>query len=190
LDDGRTDGRNPRVIYDVEINGRNRRVEVTRQGQAFEVSVDGRKQAATMSQVNGAWSLILADVPAPGATGHVAQRSHEVAISDAVDGGLTVQVNGRTVQATVAGAQGSWARRGGEGAAGKGPQRITAPMPGKVVKVLVKIGDTVASKQGVVVVEAMKMENELKAARAGTVKEVKAVEGTSVEAGSVLVIVE
>ncbi|MGE0393129.1 MAG: biotin/lipoyl-containing protein [Vicinamibacterales bacterium] len=179
------------MIYDVEINGRNRRVEVTRHAQAFEVSVDGRRQAATVAQVNGTWSLILSDVPAPGASGHVTQRSYEVAISEAVGGGLTVQVDGRTVQATVSGAQGSWARRGGEGgAAGKGPQKITAPMPGKIVKVLVKAGDAVAARQGVVVVEAMKMENELKVARAGTVKEVKAVEGASVEAGSVLVIVE
>ena len=178
-------------MYDVEINGRNRRVEVTRRGQAFEVDVDGHRQAATVSLVNGTWSLILSEVQAPGAPGHVAQRSHEVAICDAPTGGLTVHVNGRLVQATVVGAQGSWARRGQDGGAGgKGPQRITAPMPGKVVKVLVRPGDEVAAKQGVVVVEAMKMENELKAARAGTVKEVKAVEGTSVEAGSVLVIVE
>ena len=55
---------------------------------------------------------------------------------------------------------------------------------------LVKAGDTVAAKQGVVVVEAMKMENELKTSRAGTVKEVKVVEGATVEAGSVLVVVE
>jgi len=178
------------VIYDVDINGRNRRVEVTRQGEAFEVSVDGHRQAATVSQVNGTWSLILAEVPAPGAAGHVARRSYEVSFGEAASGTVTVHVNGRLVEATVAGAQGSWARRGDAAASGKGPQKILAPMPGKVVKVLVKVGDAVAAKQGVVVVEAMKMENELKAARAGTVKEVKAVEGTSVEAGSVLVIVE
>ncbi len=178
------------MIYDVEINGRNRRVEVTRHGQAFEVSVDGRRQAASVSQVNGTWSLILSDVPAAGATGHVAQRSHEVSIGESATGGVIVHVNGRLIEATVAGAQGSWARRGDAAAGGKGPQKIVAPMPGKVVKVLVKVGDEVAAKQGVVVVEAMKMENELKSARAGTVKEVKAVEGTSVEAGSVLVIVE
>lgn len=178
------------MIYDVEINGRARRVAVTRHGQAFEVSVDGRKQAASVSVVNGVWSLILADV-AEGGAAPAAQRSYEVAIVDAPDGALTVHVNGRLVTAAVAGARGSWARRGNDGgAAGKGPQKITAPMPGKVVKVLVKAGDEVAAKQGVVVVEAMKMENELKAARAGTVKEVKAVEGTSVEAGAVLVIVE
>ena len=61
---------------------------------------------------------------------------------------------------------------------------------GPVVKVLVKPGDTVAARQGVIVVEAMKMENELRAPRAGTVVEVHATEGTSVEAGASLIVIE
>ena len=180
------------MIYDVDINGRPRRVAVSRQGQAFEVSVDGHRQAASVSVVNGLWSLILSDLPdAAHPEAHIPQRSYEVAVVEAASGELTVHVNGRLVTATVAGARGSWARRGQEsGAAAKGPQKIVAPMPGKVVKVLVQAGDLVAARQGVVVVEAMKMENELKAARAGTVKEVRAIEGATVEAGSVLVIVE
>jgi pyruvate carboxylase subunit B len=63
-------------------------------------------------------------------------------------------------------------------------------MPGKVVKLLVKAGDRVEPRQGVVVVEAMKMENELRARAAGTVSEVRAVEGTTVEAGAILVVLE
>ena len=62
-----------------------------------------------------------------------------------------------------------------------------APMPGRVVRVLVKPGDTVAARQGLVVVEAMKMENELRSPRAGRVKEVAVAEGESVEAGRLLV---
>ena len=73
--------------------------------------------------------------------------------------------------------------------AANGAQRIIAPMPGKVVKVLVAVGDAVESRQGLVVVEAMKMENELTATRAGTVTEVAVTEGTSVEAGRLLVVV-
>jgi biotin carboxyl carrier protein len=73
--------------------------------------------------------------------------------------------------------------------AGNGDQRIVAPMPGKVVRVLVAVGDIVEPRQGVVVVEAMKMENELTATRAGTVIEVAVGEGTSVEAGRLLVVV-
>jgi biotin carboxyl carrier protein len=71
--------------------------------------------------------------------------------------------------------------------AGNGAQRVVAPMPGKVVKVLVAVGDAVEPRQGLVVVEAMKMENELTATRAGTVTEVAVSEGTSVEAGRLLV---
>ena len=63
-------------------------------------------------------------------------------------------------------------------------------MPGKIVRVLVKAGDRVESRQGLVVVEAMKMENELRAKAAGTVAEVRATEGSTVEAGAILVILE
>jgi biotin carboxyl carrier protein len=73
--------------------------------------------------------------------------------------------------------------------AGNGDQRIVAPMPGKVVKVLVAVGDSVEARQGLVVVEAMKMENELTATRAGTVAEIAVSEGTSVEAGRLLVVI-
>lgn len=71
-----------------------------------------------------------------------------------------------------------------------GRQTIASPMPGKVVKVFVKVGDAVTEGQGLVVVEAMKMENELKAPKAGTVVEVTAVEGQAVENGAKLVVVE
>jgi pyruvate carboxylase subunit B len=63
-------------------------------------------------------------------------------------------------------------------------------MPGKVVRVLVNAGDLVKTRQGLVVVEAMKMENELRAARDGRVREVFVVEGQSVEAGASLVVVD
>jgi biotin carboxyl carrier protein len=63
-------------------------------------------------------------------------------------------------------------------------------MPGRVVRVLVSPGDEVSPSQGVVVVEAMKMENELRAPRGGRVKDVSVSPGTSVEAGRVLVVIE
>ena len=81
-------------------------------------------------------------------------------------------------------------RRGRRGlGVADGEQRVVAPMPGKVIKVLVRPGDTVAPRQGLVVVEAMKMENELTAQKAGTVTEVAVTEGSSVEAGRLLVVV-
>jgi biotin carboxyl carrier protein len=63
-------------------------------------------------------------------------------------------------------------------------------MPGKVVRVLVKGGDPVAARQPVVVVEAMKMENELRASREGTVAEIHVREGMSVDAGALLVVIQ
>ena len=66
---------------------------------------------------------------------------------------------------------------------------IKAPMPGRVMRVLVSVGDRVTARQGVVVVEAMKMENELRTPGNGVVKEVLAVTGAAVEAGAVLVVI-
>jgi len=70
-----------------------------------------------------------------------------------------------------------------------GPATIRSPIPGRVVKVLVKVGDPVAAGATAVVLEAMKMENELRAPRAGTVAAVLCAEGTTVEAGQDLITV-
>jgi biotin carboxyl carrier protein len=82
-------------------------------------------------------------------------------------------------------------------ATGFGPARgadgtvaIQAPMPGKVVKCLVREGDSVSSGQGIIIVEAMKMENELRTPVDGTVKKVRVPEGQNVEAGEDLVLIE
>jgi biotin carboxyl carrier protein len=82
------------------------------------------------------------------------------------------------------------ARRRDEASGGNGPQRVSAPMPGKIVRVLVKSGDAVRARQPLVVVEAMKMENELRAGRDGLVAELHAREGESVDAGALLVVVQ
>ena len=63
-------------------------------------------------------------------------------------------------------------------------------MPGKIVKVLVKPGDHVTARQGLIVIEAMKMENELRAARDGQVKDILVAEGDLVEAGRLLTVIE
>jgi biotin carboxyl carrier protein len=88
-------------------------------------------------------------------------------------------INGRRIGAEASGAPGM-----------SGASRLTAPMPGKVVRVLVAPGDEVEARQTLVVVEAMKMENELTAPRAGTVTEVPVAEGMSIEAGRLLVAID
>jgi len=103
-------------------------------------------------------------------------------------GALLVTIGGRSTIVAVNG------RRTGRAADtarhAHGEQSVVAPMPGRVVRVLVAPGDEVAARQGVIVVEAMKMENELRAPKSGRVKDVKVSAGTSVEAGRVLLIIE
>jgi biotin carboxyl carrier protein len=173
------------VIYEVEINGRTRRVEIERRGQGYGVTVDGHRHGADVTVINGVWSLILGD--------NGVRRSYEVAIAEnpPASGNLMVYVNGRLVTAAVGAARGSWAQRGSEtSGGGNGPRPVTAPMPGKIVQVLVKPGDAVIARQGVIVVEAMKMENELRAPKAGVIAQVHVAEGASVEAGAVLLVIE
>jgi biotin carboxyl carrier protein len=71
-----------------------------------------------------------------------------------------------------------------------GPRKITAPMPGKVVRLLMREGDEVEMGAGVAVVEAMKMQNEIKSPKKGTIRKISTSEGAAVNAGDVLAIVE
>ena len=187
------------MTLECEVGGRTRIV----QAGGPEILLDGRRFHIDAAGTAHGWSLILGPADRPWPT-----RSYEVAVVEHAAGDLTVHVNGRPVAVRslrsgygrpaaalrARGGQGSGARRAQSGArgeiAGLGPQRIVAPMPGRIAKVLVKVGDAVAAGQGVVVVEAMKMENELRSTRAGTVTEVPAVEGALVRAHTVLVVVE
>jgi biotin carboxyl carrier protein len=73
---------------------------------------------------------------------------------------------------------------------GDGAAEIKTAMPGKVVRILVTVGDTVAKGDGVIVVEAMKMQNEMKSPKDGTISDIKVAEGDTVSAGDVLVVIE
>jgi biotin carboxyl carrier protein len=99
-----------------------------------------------------------------------------------------VVVNGRTMAIEVFDPRDL---RAGAGArANHGRQEIAAPMPGKIVRVLVSAGETVEEGQGLVVVEAMKMQNEMKSPKTGRVAEVRARAESTVAAGDVLVVIE
>jgi|SRR6266567_1849796 len=76
------------------------------------------------------------------------------------------------------------------GSTGDGPQKLVASMPGKVMRILAREGDEVSAGQGIIVVEAMKMQNEIRSSKAGTLKKLLAREGLNVNAGEVLAIVE
>jgi biotin carboxyl carrier protein len=168
------------VTIEVEVGGRTRTVTVERLGHGrFRVVLDGVERVVDAVR----WSefgLSILD-PRTGA-------SRNVLLAPAgAPGGVLVTLDGRTVAVTVNGRR---RRRGADsGAQADGEQAVLAPMPGRVVRVLVSPGDEVAARQGVIVVEAMKMENELRAPKAGRVKEISVTPGTSVEAGRVLVVV-
>lgn len=114
-------------------------------------------------------------------------RSCEAEVEPAGDG-VWVTVNGRRYCVAIADPRG-W-NRSAAGVQVQGRENITAPMPGKVVRLLVAPGDEVRAGQGVVVVEAMKMQNEMKTARTGRIVSIPVREGQTVAAGAVLATIE
>ena len=166
--------------YEVEVGGRRLQVVVTRAGDGFAVSVDGRTRQVDAARIDAhTLSLVVDSV-----------WSKEVSLAaNAATGQLDVHVGATPVAVTLNGRR-RWGRKDDASGAGSGPQRLSAPMPGKVVRMLVKKGETVTARQPVVVVEAMKMENELRASRDGTVAEIQVSEGMSVEAGALLLVIQ
>ena len=100
--------------------------------------------------------------------------------------GVLVRCRGREFHAVVSDPR-AW--RGGRDAlfGAKGKQHIAAPMPGKVIRILVSVGDTVEAKQGLVVVEAMKMQNEIRAPKSGKIERIFIREGQAIAAGEALI---
>ncbi len=164
--------------------GREREISVEPiEGQEgrWRVVLDGAERVVDARRVGpGAWSLLLGD------------EVVTVDVDPGKDTELLVEVRGITIPVKPVDPRAKLLERAGvaRGGAATGPTRVVAPMPGKVVKVLVKPGDPVTANQGLVIVEAMKMENELRAPRAGTVAEVKAREGQPVEGQETLVTIE
>jgi biotin carboxyl carrier protein len=175
------------MTFEILVGDRVRKVSVARYGALLQVTVDGRAHLVDATPVGeGGLSLLLQSDGDP-----LPVRSIDASIlARNGNGQLDVHVAGTSVPVHVREGSSRGQRGGSGGKTGAGPQRVIAPMPGKIVRVLVKPGDAVTPRQGLVVVEAMKMENELRAGREGRVREVAVAEGQSVEAGAVLVIVE
>ena len=163
------------MILDATVDGRTFRVEVQAdRGGRYTVSVDGTPLEIEVSGTKGSLTSLL-----------VGRDSHEVGL-EARPGGFTVLLPGETVAVDLApaarGASAPLLRAHGEA-------RLTAPMPGRVVRVLCAQGADVAAGQGLVVIEAMKMENEIRAPRDGRVRELVVREGQAVETGALLAVV-
>jgi len=169
--------------FEIEVNGRIRVVTISadpravRDDERVHVTIDGAPMALSVARTRLGLHLLFED--GRGVDAALTERARGEWLVQLPRVGLTALVDARRHRSAGPGS-----------AAAPGEQRITAPMPGRVVRVLVKPGDEVAERQGLVVVEAMKMENELSSPKAGRVKEVAVAEGVSIEAGRLLVIVE
>ena len=167
---------------DVTIDGRPWLVTIESGERAglFAVTVNGRRREIDVTRVD-ADTLSIID---GGAVRDV--RLHR----RGARGSFGVEIGGRVYDAVLStGGERSRPRAedgSADAAAADATHAVMAPMPGRVVRVLVAIGDRVASRQALVVVEAMKMENELRAPHAGIVEEIRAVPGSAVDTGAVL----
>ncbi len=168
----------------LEIGGKKQRVELgcTLSGGVvdgvMECIVDGRAVSVNVRLLEpGVMSLLIADPNAQG-------RQYRCVLD-----GDGVVIDGRRFGFEVEDPRSLRGRRGA-GAGAEGPRPVKAPMPGRVVRLLVEVGDEVEEGQGVVVIEAMKMQNELKSPKAGRVIRVGAAVGDTVGSGDVLVVVE
>ncbi len=157
------------VKYEVVVDGRV--ATLAANGERFEY----RGEDGTVT--GGDYSIVAGSVLING-------RSYAVSAL----GGGEFSVNGVVFHVEVFDPRSLRGRRGP--AESSGPQAVTTPMPGRVIRVLVEAGQEVAAGEGLIVVEAMKMQNEMKSPRAGRVAGVKTADGATVSAGDVLVVIE
>jgi glutaconyl-CoA decarboxylase len=172
--------------FSVKIGAKERIVELgTADDGRGRVVVDGVERAFELVAVdNGAW---LVRDGAAQALAYVDGEGAKIGVSIRRGGADPVMIAAEVVEARSAAVAvlAQQAQRPHDA----GPSTVKSPMPGRVVKILARAGERVEAGQAVVVVEAMKMENELRAPRAGTVHELRCAEGAAVEAGQDLVIV-
>jgi len=162
----------------IEIGGRVRTVDVVRAGVdgRLQCTIEGRQGAIDAIEITPNIFSIL-----------IGGESFEARV-EAAPGKLLIYVSGREYAATVQDTR-RW-RRGERGEAeSPGRQHVVAPMPGKIVRLLVKSGDAIEAGQGIVVVEAMKMQNEIRSPKNGTIERLLVIAGQTVTTGEVLAIV-
>lgn len=165
---------------EIVIDGKTTKLEV--EGSRFWYQTEGReiveRDFSIVPLTTGSYSVLVG-----GRSFHVVANGHVVA-----SGRGEIIVNGRSFVVEVFDPREMRGRKGTGTAEGR--QNIAATMPGKVVRVLVAQGDEVEAGQGLVVVEAMKMQNEMKSPKAGRVAEVKTKADATVAAGEVLLVIE
>ena len=162
---------------EIEVGGRVRVVEIEHRDKALFVRLDGHERVVDAAELGGGrWSLRFPD----------SGTQQTLLVTPGSDAGaVDVLVDGLSVPTRIRSGVRDMPRVASASPGG----RVIAPMPGKVVKLLVAVGQQVTARQGVVVVEAMKMENELRASRDGVVRDILVAEGASVDAGATLVVI-
>jgi biotin carboxyl carrier protein len=165
------------LIYDITINGHRHRLELEVSGGQWRCRLDRREILVDATLVRRDVLSIL-----------IAGKAYEVKRERSPEG-IHIWVGGRRYAADVSDPRSLRARQAALGAE-SGPKKLLAPMPGKVVRLLVAEKSEVEVGQGILVVEAMKMQNELKSPKKGTVQKLLASTGVSVNAGEVLAIVD
>ena len=161
--------------YEAHIDGHPIRLEVEhRNGRVVATIAQRRYDLQVVSPEPGVYLMFLGD------------NVHEARVWSADATSLRVTLSGRAFTASIIDRK---HRRKIESRL-EGQQQLTAPMPGKVVRVLVKPGQEVTAGQGVIVVEAMKMQNEIKSPKSGRILEVRVSEGDTINNNQVLAVVE
>jgi biotin carboxyl carrier protein len=163
------------VIVRARVADREHEIRIVRREAGYCVTVDGVDHFVDAHKLEADFYSILVD-----------RTSYEVSVEH---NGDTYRVRHGASERIVHMADPSRAGRE-EARKRSGPEAITAVMPGKVVRVLVVEGQTVMPEQGLVVVEAMKMENEIQAPHAGRIKSIAVQPGQAVETGAELVVLE
>jgi len=158
------------------INGVERAIDILAPAPAcrFQLGDSAERTAHVETPEPGVYSVLMDG------------RSYDAYVEETPNG-LVVSLQGHRFEIEARDPR-RWSRKAA-GRGGEGVQTIASPMPGKVVRVLVAAGDAVHAGQGIAVVEAMKMQNEMKAPRAGKVLSLPAKEGATVAAGEVLAMI-
>ena len=162
---------------EIELYGKLRSVEMIRSGAGTQWTVDGRAlHAHTLEVSPGVYSILIDG------------ESFEALVVPQEDSDLVVTVASHTYTASIHNPR-KWKPNRGLGTEAEGPQQLRAPMPGKIILLLMKAGDAVEAGQGIVVMEAMKMQNEIRSPKSGKIKRLLVIEGQTVNTGEVVAIV-
>jgi biotin carboxyl carrier protein len=165
--------------YDILLNGERRSIELAPQRDdpsPMTALIDGRNIAADIVKISsGVYSILLGG------------RSLEPTVEENAEGHL-VRVAGHEFQIKIVDPR-SWRSRAGGGTELAGKQQVVAPMPGKIISVLVVAGQKVEANQGLLVIEAMKMQNEIRSPKSGAVERLLVKEGQTVSSGEILAVV-